>query len=37
MSSPERIERIAVRELGLKRLERSRLTTVVLPGEPADE
>ena len=37
MSSPDRIERIAVRELGLKRLERSRLTTVVLPAEPADE
>ncbi len=32
LSSPERIQRIAEAELGLKRLERSARTTVVVPG-----
>jgi cell division protein FtsL len=33
LSSPERIQSIAEGELGLKKLERSALTTVVIPGE----
>jgi cell division protein FtsL len=37
MGSPERIERIALKELGLKRLDKSRRTTVVLPQAAADE
>lgn len=37
LSSPERIERIAVRQLGLKKLERSGLATIVVPREGAGE
>jgi len=33
LSSPERIQSIAEGELGLKKLERSALVTVVVPGE----
>ena len=37
LSSPERIERIAVRQLGLKKLERSSLATIVVPREGSGE
>jgi hypothetical protein len=37
LSSPERIERIAVRQLGLKKLERSGLATIVVPREGSGE
>jgi len=37
LSSPERIERIAVRQLGLKKLERSGLATIVVPREGLGE
>jgi cell division protein FtsL len=37
LGSPERIERIADRELGLKKVEPSRVTTVVIPGQAAGE
>jgi cell division protein FtsL len=37
LSSPQRVERIATRQLGLRKLERSRLTTVVVPRESAGE
>jgi cell division protein FtsL len=37
LGSPARIERIATRDLGLKKIEPSRVTTVVTPGESAGE
>jgi cell division protein FtsL len=37
MGSPERVERIALKELGLKKLDKSRLVTVGLPQAGADE
>jgi cell division protein FtsL len=37
LGSPERIERIAVKELGLRKVEPSRVTTVVIPGETGGE
>jgi hypothetical protein len=37
LSSPERIERIAVRQLGLKKLESSGLATIVVPREGSGE
>ncbi len=36
LGSPERIERIA-RELGLKKAEPSRVTTIVIPGQASGE
>ena len=37
LSSPERVERIASRQLGLRKLDRSLLTTVVVPPESPGE
>ena len=37
LSSPDRVERIAVKQLGLRKLDRSLLTTVVVPQEPPGE
>ena len=37
LGAPERIERIAARELGLKKVEPSKVTTIVIPGEASGE
>lgn len=37
MGSPERIERLALKELGLKKLDRDRRATVALPEAGVDE
>jgi cell division protein FtsL len=37
LGSPERIERIATQKLGLKKVDPSRVTTIVFPGEDGGE